>query len=96
MRQSTSIAGCVRRSVGWLVGRSVGWSVTHSFDDPHVAPYWPSWPGYLSHRQVRLKFEIRFNDKSISIDVDGVYLYLNWLTCVFHPLEPLKVLWSQL
>ena len=31
-------------SVGWLVGRSVGWSVTHSFDDPHVAPYWPTWP----------------------------------------------------
>ena len=25
-------------SVGWLVGR-----VTHSFDDPHVAPYWPTW-----------------------------------------------------
>ena len=28
-------------SVGWLVGR-----VTHSFDDPHVAPYWPTWPGW--------------------------------------------------
>ena len=40
MRQSTSITGCVR----WLVGRSVGWSVTHSFDDPHVAPYWPTLP----------------------------------------------------
>ena len=26
-------------SVGWLVGR-----VRHSFDDPHVAPYWPTWP----------------------------------------------------
>ena len=24
---------------------SIGWSVTHSFDDPHVAPYWPTWPG---------------------------------------------------
>ena len=23
---------------------SVGRSVTHSFDDPHVAPYWPTWP----------------------------------------------------
>ena len=34
MRPSTSITGCVRRSVG----RSVGWSVTHSFDDPQVAP----------------------------------------------------------
>ena len=20
--------------------------VTHSFDDPHVAPYWPTWPYY--------------------------------------------------
>ena len=30
-------------SVGWLVGRSVG-RVTHSFDDQHVAPYWPTWP----------------------------------------------------
>ena len=20
--------------------------VTHSFDDPHVAPYWPTWPCY--------------------------------------------------
>jgi len=30
-------------SVGWLVGLSVG-RVTHSFDDPHVAPYWPPWP----------------------------------------------------
>ena len=38
MRQSTSITGCVRRSFGWLVGRLVGRSVTHSFDDPHVAP----------------------------------------------------------
>ena len=31
----------------WLVGRSVGWlvcGVTQSFDDPHVAPYWPTWP----------------------------------------------------
>ena len=30
-------------SVGLLVGRTVG-RVTHSFDDPHVAPYWPTWP----------------------------------------------------
>ena len=33
------------------VGRSVGLSVfgvTHSFDDPHVAPYWPTWPCYLN------------------------------------------------
>ena len=26
-----------------LVGRSVG-RVTYSFDDPLVAPYWPTWP----------------------------------------------------
>ena len=31
-------------SNGWLVGWSVGLSVMHSFDDPHVAPYWPTWP----------------------------------------------------
>ena len=30
-------------SVGW----SVGWSVTHSFDDPLGAPYWPTWPCFL-------------------------------------------------
>ena len=34
----------VRWSVCWLVGLSV----THSFDDPHVAPYWPTWPCYNS------------------------------------------------
>ena len=39
MRQSTSITGCVWRTVGLSVGR-----VTYSFDDPHVAPYWPTWP----------------------------------------------------
>ena len=39
VRQSTSITGCVR----WSVGR-----VTHSFDDPHVAPYWPTWPCFLA------------------------------------------------
>ena len=38
----------LRPSVGWLDGWLVGWlvglSVPHSFDDPHVAPYWPTWP----------------------------------------------------
>ena len=32
------------------VGRSVGLSVfgvAHSFDDPHVALYWPTWPTLL-------------------------------------------------
>ena len=30
-------------SVGGLVGLTVG-RVTHLLDDPHVAPYWPTWP----------------------------------------------------
>ena len=35
-------------SVGWLVCWSFG-RVTHSFNHPHVAPYWPTWPcPYLS------------------------------------------------
>ena len=37
----------VVQSVGHLVGQSVG-GVTHSFNDPHVAPYWPTWPCFLS------------------------------------------------
>ena len=49
MRQSTPITGCVRRSVGRSVGRLVGLSVTHPFDDPHVAPYWPTWPCFFGH-----------------------------------------------
>ena len=47
VRQSTSIIGCVRLSVGRSVDRSVV-RVTHLFDDPHVAPHWPTWPGFLS------------------------------------------------
>ena len=46
MRQTTSVTGCVRWSVGRSVGQSVGWLVTHSLDDPHVAPYWPIWPWF--------------------------------------------------
>ena len=45
--------GATKHLYNWLcplVGRSVGrlvcLSVTHSFDDPHVAPYWPTWPCY--------------------------------------------------
>ena len=30
-------------SVGWSVCWSVG-RVTQSFDNPHVTPYWPTWP----------------------------------------------------
>ena len=47
-------------SVGWLVGWLVGLSVTHLFNDPHVAPYWPTWPCYIrikSNKKVRLIFE---------------------------------------
>ena len=29
------------------VGVSVGLLVTHMFDDPHGAPYWPTWPCLL-------------------------------------------------
>ena len=31
-------------SVGWLVGWLIGLSVTHLFNDLHVAPYSPTWP----------------------------------------------------
>ena len=44
VRHSTSITGSVRRLVGLLVCLSV----THSFDDQHVAPYWPTWPCFLN------------------------------------------------
>ena len=40
--------GATKHLYNWLcpsVGRSVCW-VTHSFDDPHVAPYWPTRPCY--------------------------------------------------
>ena len=40
--------GATKHLYNWLcplVGWLVGW-VTHSFDDPHVAPYWPTWPCY--------------------------------------------------
>ena len=43
---SRDVCVSVGWSVGWLVGRSVG-RVTHSFDDPHVAPYWPTWPCFV-------------------------------------------------
>ena len=46
VRKSSGLLGATKHLynwlcplVGWLVGR-----VTHSFDDPHVAPYWPTWP----------------------------------------------------
>ena len=29
---------------------SVAWSVTHSLDDPHSAPYWPTLPCYFTYR----------------------------------------------
>ena len=63
----------VGRSVGWLVGRSVG-RVTHSFDDPHVAPYWATWPCLLQDGDKVLSAEERRNmledlqDKKEDID----------------------------
>ena len=39
--------GATKHLYNWLclsVGLSVCRLVTHSFDDPHVAPYWPTWP----------------------------------------------------
>ena len=39
--------GATKHLYNWLcpsVCLSVCWSVTHSFDDPDVAPYWPTWP----------------------------------------------------
>ena len=42
--------GATKHLYNWLcplVCRSVGLSVTHSFDDQHVAPYWPTWPCFL-------------------------------------------------
>ena len=51
MNQSTTFLGATNhlydrlcRSVGWSVCRSV----THSLDDPHVAPYWPTWPLFFN------------------------------------------------
>ena len=38
--------------VGWLVGWLVG-RVMHSFDDPHVAPYWPTWPCLMLNNMKR-------------------------------------------
>ena len=65
MRQSTSIIGCVR----WSVGR-----VTHSFNDSPGAPYWPTWPRFVIFQAnfaeflcVAAIFHIRYlPDKTIS------------------------------
>ena len=49
------------------VGRSVGSSdcrVTHSFDDPHVAPYWPFWP--CSFLSFFFPFSLSFFPASLS------------------------------
>ena len=47
MAEKESFLGATKHLYNWLcpsVGLSVGRSVTHSFDDQHVAPYWPTWP----------------------------------------------------
>ena len=38
--------GATKHLYNWLYP-SVGRSVTHSFDDRHVAPYWPTWPCFF-------------------------------------------------
>ena len=47
-KRAMSVRWSVGRLHGWSVGRSVGRLVgrlvTQSFDNLHVAPYWPTWP----------------------------------------------------
>ena len=43
--------GAPKHLYNWLCP-SVGLSVTHSFDDPHCAPYWPTWPCFLAFSPV--------------------------------------------
>ena len=53
----TSFLGATKHLCNWLcplVGRSVGRLVTHSFDDPHVAPYWPCFPHISSNPHLSL------------------------------------------
>ena len=38
-----SFVGATKHLYNWLYPL-VGRSVTQSFDNPHVAPYWPTWP----------------------------------------------------
>ena len=77
-------------SVGWLirlVGRLVGW-VTHSFDDSHVAPYWPTWPYFFICR-AEIRDNIRRVDRTMvltdqpmfvaSSSVNYFDFYLSWL-----------------
>ena len=42
----TKFLGATKHLHNWLCPWSVGWSVTHLFDNPHVAPYWPTWACY--------------------------------------------------
>ena len=39
--------GATKHLCNWL-SPLVGRSVTHSLDDPHIAPYWSTWPCFLS------------------------------------------------
>ena len=58
----------VRKSTSYIynrlcqsVGQSVGRSVTHSFDDPHVAPYWPTWPCFKVHQRTSITDCVRWS-----------------------------------
>ena len=68
----------------WLcpsVGLSVCLSVTHSFDDPNVAPYWPTWSCFLVSRVYSLFYEFSINNRQ-------PYLLCNrmkfMLLCLFY------------
>ena len=70
------------------VGRSVGWLVTHSFDDSHIAPYWPTWPCFLM-----LAFKNAFLDAILCLIAGTVekdfYHVPSYLQC--HKLLTFKV-----
>ena len=41
-----SFLGATKHLYNWLCPL-VGLLVTHSFDDPHIAPCWPTWPCFI-------------------------------------------------
>ena len=45
-RRITYFLGATMHLYNWLCPSVC--RVTHSFDDPHVAPYWPTWPCFCN------------------------------------------------
>ena len=43
--ETNLLLGATKHLYNWLC--PLVCRVTHSFDDPHVAPYWPTWPCFL-------------------------------------------------